>query len=116
MGLRIDEINEDAVAQALMQLAVELRFSQGLSRIPALREAYRKRRCILPVDGFFEWKAINGHKAKQPYAIAIRAGARLGSEVCGNTDPTSSEWVRDGSPAVRLRAVHRSHAGTSRPS
>ena len=66
MGLRINEINEDAVAQALMQLAVELRFSQGLSRIPALREAYRKRRCILPVDGFFEWRATKGHKAKQP--------------------------------------------------
>jgi putative SOS response-associated peptidase YedK len=25
-----------------------------------------KRRCILPVDGFFEWKAIKGQKAKQP--------------------------------------------------
>ena len=78
MGLRIDEINEDAVAQALMQLAVELRFSQGLSRIPALREAYRKRRCILPVDGFFEWKAIKGHKAKQPYAIAMKGGSPFG--------------------------------------
>ena len=78
MGLRIDEINEDAVAQALMQLAVELRFSQGLSRIPALREAYRKRRCILPVDGFFEWKAIKGHKAKQPYAIAMKDGSPFG--------------------------------------
>ena len=38
--------------------------------LPSFREAYRKRRCILPVDGFFEWKAIKGQKAKQPYAIA----------------------------------------------
>src|SRR6478735_7993094 len=39
--------------------------------LPSFREAYRKRRCILPVDGFFEWKAIKGQKAKQPYAIAM---------------------------------------------
>ena len=26
-----------------------------------------RRRCIVPVDGFFEWKAIKGQRAKQPY-------------------------------------------------
>jgi putative SOS response-associated peptidase YedK len=42
--------------------------------LPSFREAYRKRRCILPVDGFFEWKAIKGrqtalcdrHEERQP--------------------------------------------------
>ena len=43
--------------------------------LPSFREAYRKRRCILPVDGFFEWKAIKGQKAKQPYAIAMKDGS-----------------------------------------
>jgi hypothetical protein len=26
-------------------------------------------RCILPVDGFYEWKAIKGQRAKQRLAI-----------------------------------------------
>lgn len=33
------------------------------------RDAYRSRRCLLPVDGYFEWKAIKGKK--QPYALAM---------------------------------------------
>ena len=32
----------------------------------------------LPVDGFFEWKAIKGQKAKQPYAIAMKDGSPFG--------------------------------------
>jgi putative SOS response-associated peptidase YedK len=43
------------------------------------RDAFRKRCCILPVDGFFESKAIKGQRAKQPYAIAIKDGAPFGS-------------------------------------
>ena len=60
------------------------------------REAYRKRRCILPVDGFFEWKAIKGQKAKQPYAIAMKDGSPFGIGGLWENwkDPTSGEWVR----------------------
>jgi len=42
----------------------------------------RRRRCIIPVDGFFEWKAIKGQKAKQPYAIAMKGGRPFG--ICGH--------------------------------
>ena len=30
------------------------------------------------MDGFFEWKAINGQKARQPYAIAMKDGSPFG--------------------------------------
>jgi putative SOS response-associated peptidase YedK len=43
--------------------------------LPMFRDAYHRRRCIVPVDGFFEWKAIWGQKAKQPYAVAMKGGS-----------------------------------------
>src|SRR5215475_7678455 len=52
--------------------------SETVDRLPTFRDAYRKRRCIVPVDGFFEWKAIKGQRAKQPYAIAMKDGAPFG--------------------------------------
>jgi putative SOS response-associated peptidase YedK len=37
---------------------------------PVFREAFVRRRCIVPVDNFYEWKKL-GPKEKQPYAIAL---------------------------------------------
>lgn len=34
---------------------------------PAFREALSARRCLVPADGFFEWKRLAGQKSKQPY-------------------------------------------------
>ncbi len=60
------------------------------------RDAYRQRRCIVPVDGFFEWKAIKGQKVTQPYAIAMKDGAPFGlAGIWENwKEPASGEWVR----------------------
>ncbi|MCU1351615.1 MAG: hypothetical protein JWM05_824 [Acidimicrobiales bacterium] len=33
------------------------------------RRAFEKRRCIIPADGFYEWRKVPGHKQKQPYFI-----------------------------------------------
>ena len=64
--------------------------------LPTFRKAYRRRRCIVPVDGFFEWKAIKGQKAKQPYAIAMKDGSPFGLGGLWENwkDPTSGQWVR----------------------
>jgi putative SOS response-associated peptidase YedK len=36
--------------------------SGTVARLPMFRDAYARRRCIMPVDLFFEWKAIKGEK------------------------------------------------------
>jgi putative SOS response-associated peptidase YedK len=37
---------------------------------PVFREAFARRRCIVPVDSFYEWKKLDAI-TKQPYAIAL---------------------------------------------
>jgi putative SOS response-associated peptidase YedK len=64
--------------------------------LPTFRDAYRLRRCIVPVDGFFEWKAIKGQKAKQPFAIAMKDGSAFGIAGLWENwkEPASGEWIR----------------------
>ena len=40
---------------------------------PAYREAYRRRRCLIPADGFYEWAAVPG--GKQPHYFSLRDGS-----------------------------------------
>jgi putative SOS response-associated peptidase YedK len=44
--------------------------SEGIETKPAYRKAFERRRCLIPADGFYEWRAIPGRKVKQPYFIA----------------------------------------------
>src|SRR6201993_2421197 len=37
---------------------------------PAFREAFARRRCLVPFDCFYEWKKLG--KDRQPYAVALR--------------------------------------------
>jgi putative SOS response-associated peptidase YedK len=38
---------------------------------PAFRSAFKRRRCLIPADGFYEWQAT-GTKVKQPYFIRMK--------------------------------------------
>ena len=69
---------------------------ETVATLPTFRDAYHRRRCIVPVDGFFEWKAIKGQKAKQPYAIAMKNGEPFGIGGLWENwkDPNTGEWIR----------------------
>jgi putative SOS response-associated peptidase YedK len=55
-------------------------------RMPTFRYAFHRRRCIVPVDGFFEW----------PYAIAMKDGSPFGIGGLWENwkGPKSGEWIR----------------------
>jgi len=42
--------------------------AETVSQKPSFRNAFRKRRCLIPADGFYEWKGEKGHK--QPYYVS----------------------------------------------
>ena len=48
--------------------------AERVASAPMFRTAYAKRRCLVPVDNFFEWAKIKGKGPKQPYAVAMRSG------------------------------------------
>ncbi|MCH8146989.1 MAG: SOS response-associated peptidase [Planctomycetes bacterium] len=48
--------------------------SETAATKPSFRSAVKYRRCLLPTDGFYEWKAIAGQKRKQPYYIRMADG------------------------------------------
>ncbi len=48
--------------------------SETVENMPAFRAAFRRRRCLIPADGFYEWRAVEGRKAKQPYYISLKGG------------------------------------------
>jgi len=43
--------------------------AEGIENRPAFKEAFQRRRCLVPVDNFYEWKKTA--TGKQPYAIAL---------------------------------------------
>lgn len=76
--------------------------SEGLADKGAFKHAFARRRCIVPADGFYEWQAVAGQKAKQPYFIHRADGELLG--FAGLWE----EWRQpgnDGSPRLRSATI-----------
>jgi len=46
--------------------------SETAASKPSFRSAFRRRRCIIPVDGFFEWVSHPDRKKKQPVYISSK--------------------------------------------
>jgi putative SOS response-associated peptidase YedK len=76
--------------------------AESLAEKNAYKHAFKKRRCIIPADGFYEWKKVPGQKAKQPYFIQRADGEPMAfaglweiwrdPAVADDDDPDA--WVR----------------------
>lgn len=47
--------------------------AETVAERPAYRQAFRSRRCLIPADGFYEWRTEG--KAKQPWRLRFADGA-----------------------------------------
>ena len=44
--------------------------AESIPKSPTWREPFKKRRCLVPVSAFYEWKKLDT-KTKQPYAFSV---------------------------------------------
>jgi putative SOS response-associated peptidase YedK len=59
--------------------------AEGIENKPMFRKAFGSRRCLVPIDNFYEWKKTP--TGKQPFAIAL-AG------IWENWHSPAGEWIR----------------------
>src|ERR1700687_3727809 len=48
---------------------------ESVAEKPAFRAAMKRRRCLIPADGFYEWKAVAGRK--QPFFVCAKSAGPL---------------------------------------
>jgi putative SOS response-associated peptidase YedK len=52
--------------------------AETLAEKASFRNAFRRRRCLVLADGFYEWKTEAGSKRKQPMYISLKTGQPFG--------------------------------------
>ena len=78
---------------------------------PSYRQAFKKRRCLIPADSFYEWKKVVGGKI--PYAIGMKDDSPFvfAGSMGGMERSATDEWLRTctiitGEPNEFVRQIH----------
>jgi len=88
--------------------------AETLDAKPSYREAFRRRRCLVPADGFYEWAAA-GSGPRQPYWVARADGACFAIaglyERWKSPDSPEGQWLETCTlittdASERLRTIH----------
>ncbi len=89
--------------------------AETLATKNAFKRAFQRKRCIIPADGFYEWKVIPGQKKKQPMYIHRADGDRFAFaglwELWRNPNAPDDEPVRTctiitGQPNEMVSPIH----------
>lgn len=67
-GLVPSWVKDPAIGARLINARAET-----IAEKPSFRAAFKTRRCLIPADGFYEWRRAGG--AKQPYRITMANGS-----------------------------------------
>jgi putative SOS response-associated peptidase YedK len=83
--------------------------ADGVADKPSFRSAFKRSRCLVVADGFYEWKATG--KAKQPYLFQMADGrpfafAGLAEHWSKGEKPIDSATIITGEPNVLTGDVH----------
>jgi putative SOS response-associated peptidase YedK len=94
---------ERAIGQRMINARAET-----LLEKPAFRSAFRRRRCLVLADGYYEWRAVTG--GKQPYFVHAASGVPFGMAALWET------WrdAASGEPLESCVIVTREAAGVVR--
>ena len=67
--------------------------AETIARSPAFRASFLRRRCVIPADGFYEWRRQDGQR--QPFLISRADGAPLAMAGVWAPwrEPASGEWL-----------------------
>ena len=86
--------------------------AETVAEKPAFRAAYAKRRCLVPADGFYEWRTEDG--AKQPFRIGMKGGGAFAfaglweswADPEGGDDAVETFTILTTAANAKLHAIH----------
>lgn len=89
--------------------------SETAAQKPSFRVAFRRRRCLIPVDGFYEWSVVPGQRRKQPWFFSARDRRPLAfaglweswrSPTAPDSPPLPTCTILTGAPNAVVAPIH----------
>lgn len=87
--------------------------SETLAEKPSFRTAYKRRRCLILADGYYEWQKVPGDRLKQPVYIRLKsqkpfalAGLWEVWQADGMDEPIRSCTIITCEPNAVLETIH----------
>ena len=69
--------------------------AESVVKSPSYREPFKKRRCLVPASGFYEWKKLDAKK-KKPFGFDLNRGGMMAFAGLWDAwkDPADGRWLQ----------------------